>query len=65
MDLLKVQELEDYLKNVRGNANTAGGIEFYQPEQEILARYNELQQNVIEIGGELAQLQQKRSEARR
>jgi CHAT domain-containing protein len=59
LDLLKVQELEDYLKNVRGNANTAGGIEFYQPEQEILARYNELQQNVIEIGGELAQLQQK------
>jgi CHAT domain-containing protein len=59
LDLLKVQELEDYLKNVRGNANTAGGIEFYQPEQEILARYNELQQNVIEIGEELAQLQQK------
>ena len=59
LDLLKVQELEDYLKNVRGNANTAGGIEFYQPEQEILARYNELQQNVIKIGEELAQLQQK------
>ncbi|WP_413168110.1 tetratricopeptide repeat protein [Capilliphycus salinus ALCB114379] len=59
LDLLKVQELEDYLKNVRGNANTAGGIEFYQPEQEILARYNKLQQNVIEIGKELTQLQQK------
>ncbi|KKD38663.1 MAG: tetratricopeptide repeat protein [Limnoraphis robusta] len=61
LDLLKVQELEDYLKNVRGNANTASGIEFYQPEQEILARYNELQENVIEIGEELAQLQQKQN----
>ncbi|ERT04965.1 TPR repeat family protein [Lyngbya aestuarii BL J] len=59
LDLLKVQELEDYLKNVRGNTNTASGIEFYQPEQEILSRYNELQQNVIEIGSELKELQQK------
>lgn len=59
LDLLKVQELEDYLKNVRGNANTASGLEFYQPEAEILARYNELQQNVIEIGSELRELQQK------
>ncbi|WP_039896833.1 CHAT domain-containing protein [Lyngbya sp. PCC 8106] len=61
LDLLKVQELEDYLKNVRGNANTAGGIEFYQPEAEILARYNELQKNAIEVGEELTQLQQKQN----
>ncbi|MGB3534461.1 MAG: tetratricopeptide repeat protein [Microcoleaceae cyanobacterium] len=59
LDLLKVQELEDYLKNVRGNANTASGIEFYQPEQDILNRYNELNQNAIEAGEELAELQQK------
>ena len=61
LDLLKVQELEDYLKNVRGNANTASGIEFYQPEQDILSRYNELNQNAIEVGKELTQLQQKQN----
>ncbi|MDY7022653.1 MAG: CHAT domain-containing protein, partial [Cyanobacteriota bacterium] len=61
LDLLKVQELEDYLKNVRGNANTASGLEFYQPEAEILARYNELQKNAIEVGEELTQLQQKQN----
>ncbi|MGB3401355.1 MAG: tetratricopeptide repeat protein [Microcoleaceae cyanobacterium] len=59
LDLLKVQELEDYLKNVRGNANTASGIEFYQPEQDILNRYNQLNQNAIKAGEELAELQQK------
>ena len=59
MDLLKVQELEDYLKNIRGNANTASGIEFYQPEQDILNRYNQLNQNAIAAGEELAELQQK------
>ncbi|MGB3188543.1 MAG: CHAT domain-containing protein, partial [Limnoraphis sp.] len=61
LDLLKVQELEDYLKNVRGNANTASGLEFYQPEAEILARYNQLQKNAIEVGEELTQLQQKQN----
>ncbi|ERT05023.1 TPR repeat family protein [Lyngbya aestuarii BL J] len=61
LDLLKVQELEDYLKTVRGNANTASGLEFYQPEAEILARYNELQKNAIEVGEELTQLQQKQN----
>ncbi len=60
LDLLKVQELEDYLKNIRVNANTVSGLEFEQPEQEI-ARYNELQQNLIEIGKELTQLQQKQN----
>ncbi len=59
LDLLKVQELEDYLKNIRGNTNTASGIEFYQPEQDILNRYNQLNQNAIAAGEELAELQQK------
>ena len=33
LDLLKLQELEDYLRNVRGNLQTAQGLDFWQPEQ--------------------------------
>lgn len=52
LDLLKVQELDDYLKNVRGNAQTASGVEYWQPEQKILDLY----QQVIAAGEELVQL---------
>ena len=62
LDLLKVQELQDYLENVRGNARTASGIDFYQSEQEILARYNDLQASAIEVGRQLAELNQKDTE---
>ena len=53
LDLLKVQELDDYLRNVRGTAQT---IEFRRAEQEILTKYNELQKTAIAIGSELANL---------
>jgi len=53
LDLLKVQELDDYLRDLRGTAQT---IEFLQPEREILQRYHELQKTAIEIGSELADL---------
>ncbi|MGJ3251917.1 MAG: tetratricopeptide repeat protein [Elainellaceae cyanobacterium] len=58
LDLLKVQELDDYLRGVRGNAVTASGIEFWQPEQEILERFNAQQQQAIELGQELTELRQ-------
>ncbi|MBD2316060.1 CHAT domain-containing protein [Phormidium tenue] len=32
LDLLKVQELEDYLKNVKGNDRTAQGVKLLEPE---------------------------------
>lgn len=32
LDLLKIQELEDYLKNVKGNQQTAQGIRLLEPE---------------------------------
>jgi CHAT domain-containing protein/Tfp pilus assembly protein PilF len=35
LDLLKIQELEDYLKNVKGNDRTAQGIQLLAPEQAI------------------------------
>ncbi len=48
LDLLKVQELNDYLKTVRGNNQTSQGIDLQRPEQ-----------NIIALAGELNQLQQK------
>ncbi|MEM8502965.1 MAG: tetratricopeptide repeat protein [Cyanobacteria bacterium P01_D01_bin.1] len=59
LDLLKVQEIQDYLSTVRGNATTASGIDFYQPEQLILEQYNNLQSSAIDIGRQLAQLNEK------
>lgn len=56
LDLLKVQELDDYLDNVRGNTQTASGIEYWKPEEEILARYQELQADAISLGQELTRL---------
>ncbi len=53
LDLLKVQELNDYLRNVRG-----GKQPLYElpPEQEILKKYNELQKTAIQLGQELTDL---------
>ena len=46
LDLLKVQELSDYLKIVRGNSQTAKGVDIQRSEQ-----------NIIALGNELAELQ--------
>ena len=46
LDLLKVQELSDYLRTVRGNNDTAKGVDLQRPEQ-----------NIIALGIELAELQ--------
>lgn len=58
LDLLKVQELNDYLRGIRGNANTSSGVDILRPEQAILARYGEVQQSAIALGNELADLRQ-------
>ena len=42
LDLLKVEELSEYLKNVRGNEQTAQGVDLQSPEQNIIALGNEL-----------------------
>jgi CHAT domain-containing protein/uncharacterized protein HemY len=49
LDLLRVQELDDYLDGVRSNSNTESGIGLRNLEQEINNR-------VIAVGYELAQL---------
>ena len=53
LDLLKVQELDDYLRGVRG---TDQPLTILKPEQEILDKYGELQQTAIELGQEFAEL---------
>ncbi len=58
LDLLKVQELDDYLRNVRGNDQTALGVENLPPEQQFIEKYNEVQNQAILLGKELAQLRQ-------
>ncbi|WP_199333776.1 tetratricopeptide repeat protein [Oculatella sp. FACHB-28] len=60
LDLLKVQELDDYLREVRGEGDQ---LVILRPEQEILARYDALQQTAIQLGQERAQLQRKLTEA--
>ncbi|MDX2231427.1 MAG: CHAT domain-containing protein [Leptolyngbyaceae cyanobacterium bins.349] len=56
LDLLKIQELDDYLRNVRGVGQQ---VEFLRPETEILKRYGKLQETAIRVGRELAELRKK------
>ncbi|MGC9525847.1 MAG: CHAT domain-containing protein [Limnospira sp.] len=58
LDLLKVQELEDYLKNVRGNQQTSQGVELLPQEQQIYEAYAVSQERAIQLGRELARLRQ-------
>ncbi|MEW6495302.1 MAG: tetratricopeptide repeat protein [Cyanobacteriota bacterium] len=52
LDLLKVQELDEYLRNVRGNNQTAQGIDLLPQEQQIAEKYDQ----AVQLGQELAQL---------
>ena len=56
LDLLKLQELDDYLKTVRGNDRSAQGIDTLPQEQQILDNYQALQANAIQQGKELDKL---------
>ncbi|MBD2128996.1 tetratricopeptide repeat protein [Microcoleus sp. ZQ-A2] len=64
LDLLKVQELDDYLSNVRGNNNTAQGLPNLPPEQQAWENYQAVLDKAIEIGKELTQLRQIKPENR-
>ena len=57
LDLLKIQELEDYLRKVRGNEQTAQGVELLPQEQKVQADYLAMQNKAIELGKELSRLQ--------
>ena len=58
LDLLKVQELDDYLRGVRGNRNTQQGVSKLPPERKIEEGLAEILTNAIKIGKELTQLRQ-------
>lgn len=58
LDLLKIQELDDYLGNVRGSDYRGLGIELLPQERQILADYNARQDEAIKLGRELAQLRE-------
>ncbi len=52
LDLLKVQELDDYLRDVRGNEQTGRGIALSEEERNMLSLYD----RAIAQGRELARL---------
>ncbi|MGB2923753.1 MAG: CHAT domain-containing protein, partial [Limnothrix sp.] len=61
VDLLKVQEVEEYLGDVRGNSGQNGGnlnrtVETLPQEQAILATYDPLRDQAIALGKELLAL---------
>ncbi len=53
LDLLKVQELDNYLQDVQRNSQTESGVDYLRPEETILARYDDLQASAITAGQEL------------
>ncbi|MEA5466940.1 CHAT domain-containing protein [Leptothoe sp. PORK10 BA2] len=56
LDLLRVQELDNYVRGVRGNENTQSGIALRPDEQEIIKRYEAHQDELIKLGQERATL---------
>jgi CHAT domain-containing protein len=65
MDLLKVEELEEYLQNVPGNKRTAKGIDIVTAEKPIIQKLDQSLDNAVVLGKELTKLRkispQKRS----
>ncbi|WP_158535200.1 CHAT domain-containing protein [Acaryochloris thomasi] len=55
LDLLKLQELDEYFGDVRGNLETQKGVTVQRSEKAILDKFNEFQ-SAIELGAELAEL---------
>ncbi len=56
LDLLRVQELDTYLRGVRGTADTQAGVALRPNEQAIVDRYTANQDQLIELGREQAEL---------
>ncbi|MCA2703613.1 MAG: CHAT domain-containing protein, partial [Microcystis sp. M038S2] len=59
LDLLKVQELDDYLRGVRGNTNTEQGVPKLPPEQKIDEGIEAILNKAVEIGQEISRLQER------
>jgi CHAT domain-containing protein len=61
LDLLKVQDLQDFLKDVKGNDRTALGVEMLPQEQKFLDEFNTIQDRAVKLGGELTDLRKLQS----
>ncbi len=59
LDLLKVQELDEYLRNVPGTRGTKQGVPSSPLEQQFEGDYQKILDQAIAIGKELTQLRQK------
>ncbi|NCQ68169.1 MAG: tetratricopeptide repeat protein [Microcystis aeruginosa W13-15] len=59
LDLLKVQELDDYLRGVRRNTNTEQGVPKLPPEQKIDEGIEAILNKAVEIGQEISRLQER------
>ncbi|ARV57544.1 hypothetical protein BZZ01_01845 [Nostocales cyanobacterium HT-58-2] len=57
LDLLKIQELDDYLHDVRGNERTSKGVESLSPEQSINQGLKVIADRQIQISRQLGELQ--------
>ncbi|OKH15418.1 hypothetical protein NIES592_04770 [Fischerella major NIES-592] len=58
LDLIKVEELEEYLQNVQGNQLTAKGIEITPPEKPIKQKLDQSLDSAVVLGKELTKLRQ-------
>ncbi|MDZ8184547.1 MAG: CHAT domain-containing protein [Nostoc sp. ChiSLP02] len=56
MDLLKVEELQEYLQNVPGNQRTAKGIDIVPEEKPIKQKLDLTLDNAVALGKELTKL---------
>jgi CHAT domain-containing protein len=58
MDLVKVEELEEYLHNVQGNQQTAKGIEIMPAEKQIKQKMEKTLGDTVALGKELETLRE-------
>ncbi len=57
LDLLKVQELDDFLRNVRGTANSAQGVDLLPTQQQIWDAYDAHLSKLVQLGKALTVLE--------
>ncbi|KOP24929.1 hypothetical protein AMR41_15955 [Hapalosiphon sp. MRB220] len=58
LDLIKLEELEEYLQNVEGNQRTAKGIEITPAEKPIKQKLDQTLDNAVVLGKELSKLRE-------
>jgi CHAT domain-containing protein len=58
MDLVKVEELEEYINSVKGNKRTAKGIELIPQEKKLLVNLSNKVDSAIALGKQLTALRQ-------